>query len=90
VNRSNICLPPTCAGVDSTGVLLVRGLLAHAELAGDIRPGPPLLTGVLYLQLLEALDEASQRSHCAKAGCRIATRAAVEQFLVADHVVSLG
>jgi hypothetical protein len=52
-------------------MLFVSGLLADAELGGNVLPRPPQLSSVIHLKLLKPLEQPAQRCHGAKPGPRI-------------------
>ena len=54
-------LPPEAEA--AAGVLVVHGLLGDAEVGRDLLPGPASGSGVLHLQGLQDLDQATQGGH---------------------------
>ncbi len=68
----------------------VHGLPRDPEGGGDRRPRPVLLAGMLHLQVLELLDEPSQRGHRSQARRGVAAGAAVDQVTDVRHPVSIG
>src|SRR6476646_6949122 len=60
VNRSNISTLPAAGATSAPRVLLVHGLLAHAEQRTDGVPGPALGAGVAHLQGLQLVGEPAQ------------------------------
>jgi len=55
----------------STLVLLVDGLLAHAQDGGDLGPTPSLSPGAVDVQILQALGKSVQGGDCGQSYGRV-------------------
>jgi hypothetical protein len=66
-------LPRTAGGISAT-VLLVHGLLAHAQRLRDLLPGPALVAGVLDLELLKRRKQRPKRGNRTQPDLRVSAR----------------
>src|SRR5207248_428520 len=66
-------------------VSLVHGLLRDTEQGGDLLPAPAELTRLLHLQLLDRLEQRTQRCHGTQSDLRILTRCLHHHLNWLDH-----
>ena len=71
-------------------MLLVHGLAGHPQRLGDQLPRPATSAGVVYVKLLELLDQIAQRSHRGQADGGVSAVDRVIEPGQLAHTVSLG